>query len=252
MKLQSIWKATLINTLISTGMFAVIFALIWVAELLFPGLHLLKWEDAAWCVGIPASIVGVAYILSVKNHANYTGFYAGLLMSLLLGVQFLLQGNYDLTLLQFCIFIPFQISSIVHWKNGSAEGDGGDGPAFLSTRSMLLSLLIFVVVTLLDYLLVTFVLYHDGLCDAVPVKLSGALMISSSILANFWLIYKKNDSWIYWFVYSVSGIAFYVVVGNIFSIVLFSFYLVINSMAGIAWIKDTPSENYGWLRKSVS
>ena len=26
------------------------------------------------------------------------------------------------------------------------------------------------------------------------------------------------------------------------------FFLVINSMAGIAWIKDTTPENYGWLR----
>jgi nicotinamide riboside transporter PnuC len=60
------------------------------------------------------------------------------------------------------------------------------------------------------------------------------------------LIYRKNDSWLYWFIYSVAGIVLFIVLGNIFSLVLFCFFLVINSMAGVAWIKGTKPEHYFW------
>ena len=71
-------------------------------------------------------------------------------------------------------------------------------------------------------------------------------MISSSFLANYWLIYRKNDSWLYWFIYSVAGIVLFIFLGNIFSLVLFCFFLIINSMAGLAWIKNTKKENLYW------
>ena len=72
------------------------------------------------------------------------------------------------------------------------------------------------------------------------------LLISASFLANYWLIYRKTDSWVYWFIYSIAGIGLFVILGNVFSIVLFTFFLVINSAAGIAWIKATKPENYNW------
>ena len=36
---------------------------------------------------------------------------------------------------------------------------------------------------------------------------------------------------------------------NSFSLVLFTFFLVINGVATMAWIKATPKEKYGWLKK---
>jgi len=66
--------------------------------------------------------------------------------------------------------------------------------------------------------------------------LRGALL-ASVILANFWLIYKKIDSWIYWTIYSIVGIVIFTINGNIFNVVLFFFFLIINGMAGISWIK---------------
>jgi hypothetical protein len=89
---------------------------------------------------------------------------------------------------------------------------------------------------------------HDGLTDNMPVKILNGLLISSSFLANYWLIYRKTDSWIYWFIYSVAGIGLFIILGNVFSIVLFTFFLVINSMAGLAWIKGTSKENLNWVK----
>ena len=92
--MKSLYKALCLNTAISIIIFAVLFLLLWLAETIFPSLTLLKWHDTAWCVGIPASVIGVAYVLTVRDPENYTGFYPGILMSLLLALQFFLQGNY--------------------------------------------------------------------------------------------------------------------------------------------------------------
>ena len=252
MKNSTLWRATAINLLISIGLFAGLLGLLWLAELIFPGVELLKWHDAAWCVGIPASVIGVAYILTVRDPQNYTGFYAGIIMSILLGVQFLLQKQYDSTFLFFCIFIPFQMMSIYKWSRKKEDGGASFEPKFLDTPRMILSVFILLFITLGDYLLVTFAFFSDSMLDNVVVKICCGLLISSSFLANYWLIYRKTDSWIYWILYSIAGIVLFCLpeTFNPFSIVLFSFFLVINTMAGIAWFKGTKPENMGWLKRN--
>ena len=250
-KSKTLWKATFTNFGISIVVFGVLLGLLWLAETLFPSLsgRLLQFNNTAWVIGIPGSVIGVTYILSIKNPQNYTGFYAGIVMSILLGVQFLLHGQYDSTVLFLFMFISFQIFSIVNWKKASASEAKSESfsPEFLSMKQMLLSVLVFVVLTLADYMLATFVFLHDSLGDMVLIKLFNGLLISTSVLANFWLIYRKNDAWLYWIFYSVAGIVLFVLLHNIFSIVLFVFFLVINSMAGISWIRSTTKENLGWI-----
>ena len=248
MKNENLWRALGLNTLISIGLFAVLFGLLWLAELIFPEANLLKWHDPAWCVGIPASIIGVAYILTIRDPHNFTGFFAGIVMSILLGVQFTLQGSYDSTFLYFFVFIPFQMMSIYKWSRSKGDGGASFEPKFLDMPRFWLSIGIGLAVTAGDYFIQTYIFQHNGLDENIAVKLFNGLMISSSFLANYWLIYRKNDAWIYWFIYSVAGIGLFIILGNAFSLVLFCFFLVINSMAGIAWIKDTKPENYGWLR----
>jgi len=250
MKNSTLWRALGRNMIISFILFGALLGLLWVAEIIFPSITLLKWYDAAWCVGIPASIIGVGYILTIRDPQNHTGFYAGIIMSALLGVQFILQGGYDSAILYFCVFIPFQIKSIINWSKPSSDNDAPFSPQFLSTKVMLLSVLTLIVITLADYILATYCFQHNSLADNILIKLLNGLLISSSVLANFWLIYRKTDSWIYWIIYSLSGIGLFILLGNIFSIVLFLFFLVINSMAGIAWIKATKAEDMGWLKKS--
>ena len=63
------------------------------------------------------------------------------------------------------------------------------------------------------------------------------MMIASSVLANFWLIYKKLDAWLWWVVYSIAGMILYALIGNAFSFLLFTVFLIVNTGAGVAWIK---------------
>ena len=243
-----LWRALGRNFIISIALFGGLLGLLWLVEWLVPSLTLLKWHDPAWVVGIPASIIGVAYILTVRDPQNYTGFFAGVVMSFLLGIQFMLQKQYDSAFLFFFVFIPFQLMSIYKWSRSKDDGGASFEPKFLDTPRLVLSITMLVFITLGDYLLATFA-FHPGeaLTDNMTIKLLNGLLISSSFLANYWLIYRKTDSWIYWFIYSIAGIGLFIILGNAFSIVLFTFVLVINSMAGIAWIKATKPENYGWI-----
>lgn len=258
---KKLWNATFKNFGISIFLYACLLGILWLDETFVDQLKgmLLHFDSPAWVVGIPASIIGVAYILTIRNPINYTGFYAGIIMSALLGVQFLLQGMgdssvryYDSVALYFCVFIPFQLKSIINWKEPQAEPseNGKFKPSFLSMKGMLLSLLVFVLIIGVDYLVGTYLLPKNAetLNERFWVKFISGVMIASSVLANFWLIYRKNDSWIYWIVYSFSGILLFTILNNIFSIVLFMFFLFINAMAGISWIKSTPKEHYGWLK----
>ena len=248
MKNTHLWKALGRNTLISIQVFYDLIGLLFIAELVFPSLSLLHWHDPAWVVGIPASVIGVAYILTIRDPKNYTGFFPGIIMSVLLGVQFLLQGQYDSTFLYFFVFIPFQMMAIYKWSRNKDDGGASFEPKFLDTPRLLLSIALFIAITAGDYVLATYALRHEALTDNIAIKLLNGILISSSFLANYWLIYRKTDSWIYWFIYSVAGIGLFIILGNIFSIVLFTFFLVINSMAGIAWIKATTKENLNWAK----
>ena len=248
MQHTNLWRALGRNTLISILLFGALLGLLWLAELIFPNVTLLKWHDTAWVVGIPASVIGVAYILTIRDPQNFTGFFAGIVMSILLGVQFILQGSYDSTFLYFCIFIPFQMMSIYKWSRKKEDGGASFEPKFLEIIRMWMSVGICLSITVGDFLLQTYAIQHNGLWDNWAIKLFNGLMIASSFLANYWLIYRKNDAWIYWFIYSVAGIGLFIILGNAFSIVLFIFFLVINSMAGIAWIKNTKPENLGWVK----
>ena len=141
MKNAHLWRALGRNTIISIILFGALLGLLWVAELLFPSVTLLKWHEPAWIVGIPASIIGVAYILTVRDPQNYTGFFAGIVMSVLLGVQFILQGGYDSAFLFFCVFIPFQMLSIYKWSRKREDGGASFDPKFLETPRMIISIM---------------------------------------------------------------------------------------------------------------
>ena len=257
--MKSLWKALGRNFIISIILFGALLGLLWLIETFLPsfqggdgGRLLLKWHDPAWIVGIPASVIGVAYILTVRDPQNYTGFYAGIIMSVLLGVQFLLQEpkGIDSAFLFFFVFIPFQLMSIYKWSRNKDDGGASFEPKFLDTPRLLLSIAMLVFITLGDYMLATYAFQQNGLTDNLVIKLLSGLLISSSFLANYWLIYRKTDSWIYWIIYSLAGIGLFIILGNIFSIVLFCFFLVINGMAGLAWIKATKPENMGWLKRN--
>ncbi len=252
-----LWRALGRNFIISILLFGALLGILFLIESFLPafqggaGGRLLRWHDPAWVVGIPASIIGVAYILTVRDPQNYTGFFAGIVMSILLGIQFLLQSQYDSAFLFFFVFIPFQLMSIYKWSRSKDDGGASFEPKFLDTPRLFLSIALFIAITAGDFLVMSYI-NHGSILLPFMGRSGGALLlngllISSSFLANYWLIYRKTDSWIYWFLYSIAGIGLFIFLGNAFSIVLFTFFLVINSMAGIAWLKATKPENMGWL-----
>ena len=237
-----LWKQFAIQILFSIGIFSALFLVLYSIEWLVPALcgTLLKWHDPAFVVGIPASVIGVAYVLTIRNPKNYTGFFGGILMALLLSVQFYLQGNIDLVFLQLVVFVPFLLSSLLRWRKLTLQQQQTDQtflPEWLPRRLQWLSCLVLLAVVLGDYALATLVIQHDGWGENILIKLMGGLMIASSTLANFILIYQKIDAWIWWALYALAGIVLYILIGNLFSVVLFIVFLFINGSAGIAWIK---------------
>lgn len=229
--------------LLSVGIYVALFVVLLVAERLCEPLRgvLLQWDSAAFIVGIPASVVGTAYVLTIRNPQNYTGFLGGIAMAVLLGTQFALQGNYDLTFLQIGIFIPFMLLSLITWRKQLNTTPSMETaakpfrPEYLHGWRQGLTLTLALLIIVADYAFTTRVLNHDAWADQWLLKLAGAVMIASSVMANFWLIYQKMDAWIWWILYSLAGILFYVLLGNIYCIVLFLFYLVINASAFVAW-----------------
>ncbi len=237
MKMSELWKHSVQNTLLAASLFAVLLAALFGIEQLpaFNG-KLLDFADASFCIGIVASVIGVGYTLTIRNPQNYTGFYFGIAMSLLLSVQFFLKGIYDLTFLYIVVFIPFQILSILAWKNPTQSENSA--PSFLANKPRLISILVFFSIVVIDYLIATYVLNNDTICTNVTAKIINGVVIASSILANYWLIYKKTDAWIYWILYSAIGtVQGIVVLHHAFNTILFLFFLIINSLAAISWIK---------------
>ncbi len=240
-----------LQTLISLGIFAALFLLLFLIEAVNPDIHLLQWDSLAFIIGIPASIIGTAYVLTIKNPINYMGFYAGVIMSVLLSVQFFLNKQYDQVILYLCIFAPFQIKSLINWRQNLVnpkEEDGEFTPAFLNKKELLLSLAAALTLIAIDYVIATYSA-HNGWTDGIAIKITGGVVFATSFLANYWMIYKKNDAWVYWVLYSVSGIIFFSILPqpNIFLIMLNFVFLLVNGSAQIAWLKMTQAEDYGWV-----
>jgi nicotinamide riboside transporter PnuC len=239
---KTFWKELGKQILLSMGIFSALFLILYIVEWAVPSFSgvLLQWHDPAFVVGIPASVIGVAYVLTIRNPKNYTGFAGGMVMAVLLATQFYLLGSYDLVILQLAVFFPFLLISFVRWRRqtlGLCAAEQPFYPEWLPLGQRLISLLLLVVIILADYALATLVIQHNAWSDNIILKLVGGLMIASSTLANFILIYQKIDAWLWWLVYALSGMVFYALIGNAFSFVLFSVFLFVNGGAGLAWIK---------------
>ena len=239
---KTLWQEFTRNTLISLGIFSALFFILYIVEWAVPSLSgvLLQWYDPAFVVGIPASVIGVAYVLTIRNPKNYTGFAGGMVMAVLLAIQFFLLGSYDLVILQIAVFFPFLLISFVRWRRQTLSPSAEEQPFYpewLPLGQRLISLLLLAAIILADYALATLVIQHSAWTDNIILKLLGGLMIASSTLANFILIYQKIDAWLWWAVYALSGMIFYALIGNAFSFVLFTVFLFVNGGAGIAWIK---------------
>lgn len=243
---QALWKELGKQLLVSMGIFFALFLILYIVEWAVPSLSgvLLQWHEPAFVVGIPASVIGVAYVLTIRNPQNYTGFVGGIVMALLLSWQFALLQQWGLTVLYVAVFVPFMIYSIIYWCKQTMQSQESDQPfcpTWLSLRNQVFNLLFLVGMVVLDSGLLTH--FESTIqSDQLLLKLMSGLMIGSSVLANFWLIYKKLDAWIWWVVYSVAGMILYALIGNAFSFLLFTIFLLVNGGAGLAWIKASKEQ----------
>ena len=247
---KTLWQEFARNILISIGIYAALFLILYVLEWYVPSLRgtLLQWHDWAFIVGIPASVAGTAYVLTIQNPQNYTGFVGAITMALLLAWQFALWGNWDLVVLHFALFIPFQTTSLIRWRKQALESEDQETknqdilPTWLNVKGVAFNVMFTIGIVLLDALFVTW-MEGNSFMDDILSKVMGGLMISASILANFWMIHKKIDTWICWIIYTLAGMVIYVLTSNIFTFVLFFITLVLNIKAAIEWIKLTQVNN---------
>ncbi len=224
------------NLLISCGVFAVFFALLYLAELNFvPKGTLLDFSSLAFCVGIPASVIGVGHILTIRNPKNYIGFIPGLIMEALQAWQFYLLGNYDLMCFYIFFFMPIQLATLLRWEKKKDSNEST--PVWMSSKETLIAILVFILIVAADYLLLTFVVEHNALVDNLLVKLLSGSMMAAAILANYGLFFHKKDAWIYWVINSVVGLVLYLQLAQYFNVVLYIFFIVINTIALIAWVR---------------
>jgi len=251
---KTLWKELGRMTLVSVAIYAALFGILWLTECTHPELKgvLLQWNNLAWVVGIPGSVLGSAYVLTIRNPKNYTGFYFGILMSLLLAWQFYLQGQYDLVVLFVLVFVPFQIKSLVGWrKQLNAPANPGVqnafAPSFLPKNKALWTLFVTLVIVSIDYAIATKLMRHDDWGNDVGGKIVSAMMIASSVLANYWMIHKKNDAWLFWVIYCLAGLILFIMIGNAFSIALYVVMTVVNMAGLLAWLRSTRLAGFGWM-----
>ena len=194
--------------------------------------------DKVLILSVTATVSGVAYLLTIRNPQNYFGFYLGIVSSACLGAQFALLGGYDLTFLYFAVFIPFQCAAIVNWKRKSTQNTKNStfNPKFLPLKKQLFFFVILLIIILIDYVFADKILKNDDFL----LKIVFATMISSSILANYLMIGKWIDTWLYWLLYSVSAIFSAIIIQNSFNLLLFVFFLIINIITFISWISQKP------------
>ena len=242
---KTLWLEFLKMTAYACLIFAALLGVSYLLEWAIPawGGQLLQWHSPAFLVGIPASIIGTAYVLTIRNPKNYVGFVGGITMSLFLGGQFYLLGAYDLLFMQICIFVPFMTSSLLRWRKRTLreEHTGNAAPQFLRGKSLVATLLIATMIVATDYALITLVMQHNAWDENILLKLTAAVMFASSVMANFWMIYQKLDAWVWWIIHSVGGMLFYILENNIFSLLYYTVCLVVNGIAFWSWLKILQS-----------
>ena len=88
--MKQLFKETILNLLLATGIFALVVIFLYICGLVVNEDGTL--QDSLLPLEMIAGIIGSAYVLIVRNPQNFLGFIVGIIMSILLGIQFYLQG----------------------------------------------------------------------------------------------------------------------------------------------------------------
>lgn len=244
-KIGKLLKEVAANLLIAIAIFVGVVVLLYFLGLVVDGSGQLlnRWLP----LELAAGVIGSAYVLTVKNPNNYFGFVLGVIMSILLAIQFYVESTpennmKDQTLLYCAIFIPCQLLTLVKWisaSKGTSKDDKHSIPSFMGVKGLFIGIFIFADIIILDMLVLQ-------PCFNLA-NLMSACVVASSAQANFLMIRKRTDAWFYWLLFSVTGIIQMICIQNYVTLTLYIVYLFINGSACIAWCKQTPPERRGWL-----
>lgn len=230
------------TTLITTALFVILLLLFWGLETFCPQLQgeLLLWEQVDYYFSLFGSLVGVIYVLLIRNPKNYLGYIFGILMSVFLSLQFWWQEQYDLVILYLCVFVPIQVCTFISWRKNliaSLEGRKAElHPTYLTTKQLVTTILAGTIIWFADYVVIG-LLHGNTLGEEVILRSLSGLMIASSCLANYLLLFQKTESWICWVLFSIIGIVFNYLIGSYFTSIFFIVSAIVNGKALIEWVK---------------
>lgn len=237
-------KEAFINLLIAACIFVGVVVLLHFLGLVFNDAGNLqnKWLPLEMAAGI----VGSAYVLTVKNPNNYLGFVLGICMSILLAIQFFVEGFKDQTLLYCVVFIPCQILTLFKWisaSKGTSKDSKYSVPSFMGVKGLFFGLMVFILIFVADMVAIQ--------TEVNLATIMSACVVAASTEANFLMIRKHTDAWFYWVAFSIFGIIQMIAIQNYVTLTLYVLYIFINGAACIAWCKRTPRERYGWVNHFI-
>lgn len=193
-----------------------------------------------------SSLLGISYILTIRNPNNYIGFYVGIVSSVLLAMHFFEIKEYPSGVLYLGVYVPCQILTIINWVKGqrAMKKDEVFTPSFLSKRglSMMLGLLVIVSV-------VTYTVFYRIQQSFWVVLLLNAVFVGFNVLANILVIMKKTECFFFWVLSCILGAIIFTLAGSYFTVLLYCVFITVNTLALINWTVATPEKNYGWMKK---
>lgn len=189
------------------------------------------------------SVLSASFILTINNPYNYPAFILGAVSSIILFFA-LWTTNLNMAYTYLLIFLPCQIYSFFVWKRMNKNAGVLSAPKFLTIRQLLPVSCAFAVVFLID----AYLMYDTGV-DFVFLILN-SMFLTLALSANILLIKKITDSRIHWVLFSVCGLVLSVYKGeiNYYLLSVFVIFLILNIIVLYKWIKNTPPENYGWVK----
>ncbi len=194
-------------------------------------------------VSMIATIMSVTYVVTIRDPRNYLAFLLGALSSFIL-VFSMWESQTNGALTYLLIFLPAQSYSFWVWRKRAllakrGKTDSGTAPRWQTPRERMLSVVAMLVLMAINVVCIN--LLSDGYSHIA--LLFNALFFASSILANVLIVYKLVESGVYWIIFSISGLGMAMSRGeiNLFFILMFVLFLIVNTMLLMSWVKKAKN-----------
>lgn len=195
---------------------------------------------------VVSSLLGISYILTIRNPNNYVGFYVGIVSSVLLAMHFFEIKEYPSAVLYLGVYVPCQILTIINWVRGqkAVKENAGFAPSFLSKKGLGFMLGLLVVVSVVTYGIFSWLRPSFWV-----VLLLNAVFVGLNVLANILVIMKKTECFFFWVLSCILGAIIFTLAGSYFTVLLYCVFITVNALGLINWTVATPAVNYGWMKK---